>query len=76
LRPTFDKKNLTIEVHVFDFNEDIYGEEISLYFIRKIREEIKFENADALTRQIRSDIETAKATLARHQGNYALSYTR
>jgi len=64
LRPTFDKKDPTIEVHVFDFNEDIYGEEISLYFIGKLREEKKFRDAEELTRQIRSDVANAKRVLA------------
>ncbi len=63
MRPTFKKKMLAIEVHVFDFNEDIYGEDISLYFIKKIREERKFKGPDALVTQIRSDIEVAKEIL-------------
>ncbi len=66
LRPTFNKKVLAIEVHVFDFDEDIYGEDISLYFIKKIREEKKFKGANALISQIKSDIETAKAILSSH----------
>lgn len=72
LRPTFDEKRLTIEVHVFDFDEDIYGEEISLYFIGKIREERKFQSADDLVRQIASDIRTAKDMLAKHPGTPSL----
>ena len=64
MRPTFDKKALAIEVHVFDFNEDVYGEDISLYFIRKIREEKKFGSVEALVGQIRTDIGAAKGILA------------
>jgi riboflavin kinase/FMN adenylyltransferase len=66
MRPTFDKNVLTVEVHVFDFNEDIYGEEISLYFIRKIRDEKKFGNADELIRQIRTDVGIARDLLSGH----------
>lgn len=73
LRPTFRKKTLTIEVHVFDFDEDIYGEEISLYFIGRIREERKFRNADELVLQIKNDLETAKGILAGQPNNYILS---
>ncbi|MBI5100521.1 MAG: bifunctional riboflavin kinase/FAD synthetase [Nitrospirae bacterium] len=42
MRPTFNKTALSIEVHILDFDEDIYGEELSLYFISRIRDEIKF----------------------------------
>lgn len=72
MRPTFNKKVLAIEVHVFNFNEDIYGEDISLYFIRKIREEKKFKGADALVSQIRSDIEVAKEILVSHPAENGL----
>jgi riboflavin kinase/FMN adenylyltransferase len=64
LRPTFDTKSLAIEVHVFDFNEDLYGEEITLFFIGKLRDERKFETAEALIGQIRKDVGTAKEVLA------------
>lgn len=72
MRPTFNKENLTIEVHVFDFNEDIYNEEVSLYFIKKIREEKKFKDADELIHQIDSDIKTAKEILSEHPNHYTL----
>ena len=64
MRPTFDTHSLAVEVHIFDFDEDIYGEEITLYFVRKIREEKKFYNADALISQIRKDIITAREILS------------
>lgn len=73
LRPTFQEKSLTIEVHVFDFDEDIYHEEVSLYFVKKIREEKKFRNADALITQINADIKTAKDILAGHPNHYTTS---
>lgn len=63
LRPTFDTKVRTIEVHVFDFDEDIYGEDISLYFIRKIREERKFSGPQELVCQIHTDIAAAREIL-------------
>jgi riboflavin kinase/FMN adenylyltransferase len=64
MRPTFDAKSLAIEVHIFDFDEDIYGEEVNLYFISKIREEKRFGSADALINQINADIKTAKDILS------------
>ncbi len=64
LRPTFDTKSLAIEVHVFDFNEDLYGEEVTIYFIKKLRQEKKFDSSDALIDQITKDVAEAKAVLA------------
>jgi len=69
MRPTFNKESLTVEVNIFDFNEDIYSEEVSLYFVRKIREEKKFADAGELVSQIFSDIKTAKKILAEHPKN-------
>jgi riboflavin kinase/FMN adenylyltransferase len=73
VRPTFDEDRLTIEVYILDFNEDIYGEEISLYFIGKIREERKFKSPDALIRQITADIRTAREMLSEHPHMPSLS---
>ncbi len=56
-RPTVDHHadNRSIEVHILDFNQDIYSEEISLYFISKIREEMTFPNIEALKEQLQKD---------------------
>ena len=64
VRPTFDTKSLAIEVHVFNFNEDLYGEEVTFFFMRRIREEKKFDTAEDLIVQIKKDIITAKEILA------------
>jgi riboflavin kinase / FMN adenylyltransferase len=66
-RPTFGKDELAIEAHVFDFDEDLYGEEITVYFIGNIREEKKFANADELIRQIKADVGNAIKILAAYQ---------
>jgi riboflavin kinase/FMN adenylyltransferase len=56
-RPTFNNNadNRSIEVNIFDFSGDIYGHEITLIFIDKIREEQKFENIDRLVAQLEKD---------------------
>ena len=60
LRPTFDDlEQPLLEVYIFDFNKDIYGENIEFEFLNKIRDEIKFKNIDALKEQIKKDIKMA-----------------
>jgi len=54
-RPTVNGDNLTIEVNIFDFNTDIYGDFLTLYFVERIRDEIKFENLQALKEQLIRD---------------------
>ena len=54
-RPTIDAGSLTIEVHIFDFDEEIYGEDITIYFVDRIRDEHKFENLAALRHQLVTD---------------------
>ena len=52
-RPTVNEnEDETIEVHVFDFNRDIYDKNVTVFFYKKIREEIKFENKEALKNQL------------------------
>ncbi len=61
--PTFDDHLFTVEVHLLDFNQNIYGENIRVNFIQRLRGEIKFENIEALAAQIRQDIEHAREIL-------------
>lgn len=55
--PTFDGDCLSVETHLIDFNDNIYGEEIEIFFHKHKRDEIKFESMEALVRQIRRDIQ-------------------
>jgi riboflavin kinase/FMN adenylyltransferase len=58
-RPTVDGKHVQLEVHLFDFNESIYGEHICVSFQHKIREEKKFASFDDLKQQILIDCKSA-----------------
>ncbi|KYO65762.1 bifunctional riboflavin kinase/FAD synthetase [Thermovenabulum gondwanense] len=66
INPTFMDgkiKNPILEVHIFDFTKLIYGEQVEVFFIKKIRDEKKFESPNALAEQIKNDITTAKEIL-------------
>lgn len=54
--PTFDDHQFTVEVHILDFKETIYGQKIKINFLKRIRDEIKFDSLDALTAQISDDV--------------------
>lgn len=55
--PTFNGESLSVETHLLDFCEDIYGEEIEIFFHKHKRDEIKFNNFEELAKQIKSDIQ-------------------
>ena len=54
-RPTVDGKSYSIEVHIFNFNEDIYNQFITIEYVDKLREEIKFDSLDSLKNQLEKD---------------------
>ena len=56
VRPTVGGTSPVLEIHIFDFNEEIYGERIEVEFFKKIRDEQKFDNLDKLKEQINLDI--------------------
>jgi len=57
VRPTISGiPKLLLEVHLLNFNEDIYGQHVQVTFLEKIRDEMKFENIDALIEQIKKDV--------------------
>jgi len=60
LRPTFDKEEMQIESYIINFNRNLYGEEIDIIFINKIRDEMKFKSPEELSLQISKDLEQAK----------------
>ncbi|HEX3028071.1 MAG TPA: bifunctional riboflavin kinase/FAD synthetase [Clostridia bacterium] len=63
--PTFEGlERVSIETHILDFDKDIYGKKIEVFFISKVRGEKKFENKDALVKQIERDIIKAREFLS------------
>jgi len=54
-RPTVDGQNKKIEVHILDFNKEIYGKKICITFVKKVRDEQKFESLDDLRKQLEKD---------------------
>jgi riboflavin kinase/FMN adenylyltransferase len=64
IRPTVDGKEPLLEVHIIDFDRDIYGELITVEFRHKIRDERTFDGLDALKAQIHYDLETAREWFA------------
>lgn len=66
-RPTVGGENKTIEVHIFNFNDDIYDAEISIQFIERVREEQKFASLDELKQQLQQDEKEVKAILSNYK---------
>jgi riboflavin kinase/FMN adenylyltransferase len=62
--PTFSDNIFTVEVHILDFHNDIYGKHLRVNFVTRIRDEIKFSGIAELSEQIRKDIEYARGVLS------------
>ncbi len=62
--PTIEGKGRSIEVNIFDFNKNIYNEEATIYFIERLRDEIKFNNLEELKMQLSKDRENAIQALS------------
>jgi len=66
VRPTFDHRTLALQVetHLLNLNDDLYGQEIRLEFLYRLRDERRFPGPQALVAQIRQDIQRARSMLA------------
>src|SRR6202040_486530 len=62
IRPTVNsgKSERVLEIHLFDFNRDIYGHDVEVRFLKFLRSEKKFQDLDTLVQQIRQDVEQAR----------------
>lgn len=64
LRPTVGGDKALLEVHLFDFDRDIYGAHVQVFFLHKIRDERRFDDFEALSAQIGQDCEQARRYFA------------
>jgi len=67
VRPTVDGKEPLLEVHIFDFDEDIYGRLLTVTFLKKVRDERTFDGLDSLKTQIEQDISETREWFARRR---------
>ncbi|MCB0163058.1 MAG: bifunctional riboflavin kinase/FAD synthetase [Anaerolineae bacterium] len=65
VRPSFGENERTVEAHIFDFNENIYGQTLTLEFVERLRPEQKFDGIAALVAQISKDSDQARSLLAK-----------
>ncbi len=65
IRPTLDMENVTIEAHLFHFEGDIYGHKISIGFLQRIRDEMRFNSLSELKQQLHRDRDVATLSLTR-----------
>ena len=64
IRPTISDNHVTIEVHIFDFDSDIYGERIYVEVVRRLRDEEKFDSLEALVTKMDQDRNEARKILS------------
>jgi len=63
VRPTVDGMRPSIEVHLFNWSQDVYGKHVGVKVHQFIRSEMQFDNIDQLKKQITQDVATAKQIL-------------
>ena len=67
-RPTVPGAGRAVEVHLLDFDESLYGQEISVRFIERLRDEVRFNDLDALKAQMSRDVAASRRILANFDG--------
>ena len=65
INPTFtpEKKTPNVEVHLLDFDREIYGQDVRLEFVARLRDELKFDSVDVLVEQIWKDVDETRRIL-------------
>jgi riboflavin kinase/FMN adenylyltransferase len=68
VKPTFGGTEVTIEAHLFDFSGDLYGQDLRVQFLERLRPEQRFGSVAELVGQIKRDVEAARTVIARAGG--------
>ena len=71
-RPTFDTQEAAVEVHVLDFDGDLYGRDLEVFFLAHLRVERKFDGVEQLEAQIAADLAEARARLAAARNDWRI----
>lgn len=72
VNPTFNGKTLKVEAHLFDFDEEIYGETISIYPVKFLREEKRFNSVEELITQIKKDVDVSRQYFKGSDSHYSI----
>ena len=66
INPTFtpDKRTVNVEAHLLDFDRNLYGQNVTIEFVSRLRDELKYDSVEALVKQIHMDIEHTRQILA------------
>ncbi|MAS33073.1 MAG: bifunctional riboflavin kinase/FMN adenylyltransferase [Anaerolineaceae bacterium] len=68
IRPHFEGDDITVEPYILDFDRDIYGQQLTVTFEKRLRDEAKFDSLDALIAQIGADVEVVREYLSTGTG--------
>ncbi|NQW24402.1 MAG: bifunctional riboflavin kinase/FAD synthetase [SAR202 cluster bacterium] len=69
VRPTFDLTQRLVEVFIMDFSADLYGKTVGIEFIKKVRDQEKFDGLDSLIKQINQDVDDCRQVLAQSRSH-------
>lgn len=69
IRPTFGGGKRLVEIYILDFARWIYGEELEVFFVERLRDELKFDNVQALLDQMAHDVQNARLLLEEHRAD-------
>ena len=70
VRPTFGLTERLVEVHVLDFDSDLYGQQMTVEFVSKLRDQETFSNVETLVQQITQDVVDSRVALDRDRGTH------